>query len=304
MLLLLTLFPLALIGAAIAIADDDDDTPQQSDDQQVEGTSADDVITTATGDDIVTGGPGDDTLDGAQGSDIIIGDGGLDQIRGGDGNDLLLGRGGGDVVEGNAGDDWVEGDGGDDTVTGGRGADTVIGSEGADLIIGGNDDDVLIDGVVPGTPLDTATLELLRGGTSLLDIVGTDPLSLTDDLDADTLNGNDGADVLIFGKGDIASGEGGVDDFAMVTDGAASALDTARILDFEPTTETFALIVPADTAVMPTVTVQTQGLDAIVSVDGAELATIVGAAGQIDAADISIFTGVAPTLLDPKPPTA
>ena len=309
MLFLLTLLPLVLIGAAIADDDDDntDVTPSTSPsdgDDVITGTGSADDISALAGDDIITGAAGDDTLDGAQGNDIVVGDGGLDQIRGGDDNDLLLGRGGADTVEGNAGNDWVEGDGGDDFVTGGRGDDTVIGSEGADVLVGGNADDVLIDGVVPGTPLGLDVLEQLRSGTSLLDIVGTDALNYSDDLDQDILNGNDGDDVLIFGKGDLAIGEGGADQFAMVIDGVDSDLDVARITDFNPAFETLALIVPTDATETPAISITAQGDDAVVSVDGIEMVAIIGAAGQIDVDDISIFAGISPTLLDPNPAVA
>lgn len=100
---------------------------------------------------------------GGDGDDTIYGSAGDNTLAGGAGNDLLFGQHGNDRLLGGNGQDILGGGKGDDTLEGNAGHDTLTGGTGRDLILGGFGND-LIDSF---------------------------------DEEIDTVNGNDGVDVLL-----------------------------------------------------------------------------------------------------------
>lgn len=89
-----------------------------SDFENIEGSSAGDILT------------------GDSGSNLIVGDGGLDRLFGNAGNDRLQGGTGADELFGDAGADTLRGDSHNDLLEGAAGADTLVG--GATEARGGN----------------------------------------------------------------------------------------------------------------------------------------------------------------------
>ncbi|MGZ8363376.1 MAG: calcium-binding protein [Caulobacteraceae bacterium] len=112
------------------------------------------------------------TFTGTTGADTFSGGADADDISGDLGDDSLMGLGGDDIVTG--------GDGGD-RVYGGDGADYVAGQGGGDLVDGGDGDDTVSGGV--------------NGN----------------DLEADTINGGIGDDLIFAFANDVVSGGGGSD---------------------------------------------------------------------------------------------
>lgn len=85
---------------------------------EIDGTSARDVIHARGGNDEVDGHGGGDVICGGGGRDSLAGDAGNDEVRGGGGNDELDGNGGVDRLVGGAGFDDIDGGSGDDTCSG------------------------------------------------------------------------------------------------------------------------------------------------------------------------------------------
>lgn len=90
----------------------------------IEGTTADDVITTDETADFQTTA-GADEIFGLAGTDVIDGGDGDDIVHGGDDWDILSGGSGNDTIYGDAGDDFIFADAGSDTIDGGDGYDTL-----------------------------------------------------------------------------------------------------------------------------------------------------------------------------------
>jgi Ca2+-binding RTX toxin-like protein len=144
---------------------------------------------------LVSGLDGDDTifndtalpsmLLGGAGNDKLLGGSGNDSISGGDGKDKLFGRDGRDSLSGNAGNDTCEG---------GLGADRVAGNGGRDYLYGNGGNDRLYGGAQPDH------LYGQGGSNQLFGNGGHDWLYADREGDnggVDTLNGNDGDDVLV-----------------------------------------------------------------------------------------------------------
>lgn len=125
---------------------------------------------------------------------------------------------GDDVVLAGEGDDTIYGATGDDSVLAGKGDDLLIGGKGRDVLIGGDGDDDLrgYEGA-----------DALWGG----DFSMADG-ALVDDLDADTLSGGWGDDILIGGAKDLLTGGAKADTFYAIKNAAEE--DNAPIVsDFE-----------------------------------------------------------------------
>jgi Ca2+-binding RTX toxin-like protein len=189
---------------------------------------------------VVNGGDGNDaitvlaknteiagaTLNGDGGDDVLAGADSNDTLNGGDGNDRLTGAKGTDAMNGGAGNDtlvWNNGDG-SDRMVGGDGNDTaeVNGSPtlGDTFTLDPEPGGVKFQrtNLVPFT-LDTATERFqvngLGGNDSVTahDGVGALTLLTVDGgAGADTVNGSDGADLILGGEGnDILNGGSGDD---------------------------------------------------------------------------------------------
>jgi len=311
----IALLSLLGLGFLVAIFDSDDDPVTSAEDETppgqetptgqepvagltLPGTEEDDTLTGGDGNDTITGsggnddlfgGAGDDTIEGGAGDDIAQGNAGSDLIIGNEGNDVLQGRGGDDTVQGFAGDDWVDGNDGDDLVRGGAGSDVVIGGTGADQIDGRAGDDLLISGEGPGSPLTDEQLAAARDGTPVDEIIpAPSDQEFSDDGEADTLDGGTGDDILLFGAGDSATGGTGADVFGIFAEQEGEA-GPATIEDYVPADDSLFLYFQSDaTPADSTIDVADDGADAVVSVDGAEVARIIGAAGQVSMSDLEI----------------
>jgi Ca2+-binding RTX toxin-like protein len=85
----------------------------------------------------ILGTSGDDQLNGTSADDIIVGVAGNDRITGGGGNDLICGGLGNDRLEGGTGNDLMDGGAGDDQLAAGPGINVMDGGAGDDTIAGG-----------------------------------------------------------------------------------------------------------------------------------------------------------------------
>jgi Ca2+-binding RTX toxin-like protein len=72
--------------------------------ENVQGGSGADQINGSSADEMLSGGPGNDTINGGGGDDQIYGDEDNDTILGGDGDDIIEGGAGVDSIDGQAGD--------------------------------------------------------------------------------------------------------------------------------------------------------------------------------------------------------
>ncbi|MBY5932318.1 calcium-binding protein [Tateyamaria omphalii] len=263
------------------------------------GTAADEIINGLGANDQIEGGAGNDTIAGGDGSDIVQGQAGFDVITGNADDDLLQGRGGDDTLSGNRGFDWVDGNDGDDKVNGGLQGDTVIGGNGADLLSGGEGNDVVVGGELLSDPLSTTALEAIQGGATLNDaLTGVEigeTLDILDDNQADTLDGGNGSDLLVAGTSDSATGGAGDDTFAIL--GAKDQVGAATILDYTDGEDQI-IIVDTDGSETPEITVEADGDEARVFLNGTEVAVVVGAASTLTAADVTVTSALATELFD------
>jgi Ca2+-binding RTX toxin-like protein len=189
---------------------------------------------------VVNGGDGNDSLSVLAKSNEIV----TAALNGGSGDDVLTGSDTGDALEGADGNDRLIGAKGSDNMDGGTGNDTLVwnNGDGSDSIDGGAGNDTT---EVNGNPTlgDVFTLEPNAGRitfkrtnlvTFTLDasterfqvngLGGDDSLAASDGVGAltllsvdggagvDTVNGSDGADLILGGEGnDILNGGGGDD---------------------------------------------------------------------------------------------
>lgn len=190
--------------------------------QVVDGGAGNDEITTGDAAAFVFGGDGNDTLAAGEGAAGLYGGAGNDQLSasvsgayldGGAGDDQIAGGTGNDVLEG--GEHGAGQSAGDDTLDGGLGDDTLRGGYGADLLSGGAGADI-IDHL---------------GRTEEREIIQQHEFAWHIDGAADTLDGGEGDDTLIFDRTDTATGGAGSDLFWLYHDGADGG-DVADVTDF------------------------------------------------------------------------
>jgi Ca2+-binding RTX toxin-like protein len=179
--------------------------------------------------------------DATDGADEIEGNDLANELSGLDGNDTLLGHGGTDELSGDAGDDSLDGGADNDTLNGGADNDTLIGGTGADEMRGGDGDDVYyIDSIAVETVDGTRTQDgdeiweaqnsgndtvvtsvdlalenadlIIANVENLRATAGTKAIKLAGNGGNNTIEGNDGANVLDGGAGGIdtlVGGDGG-----------------------------------------------------------------------------------------------
>ncbi|MFO1171894.1 MAG: calcium-binding protein [Hyphomicrobiaceae bacterium] len=182
------------------------------------GTIGSDTILGDLGNDDLFGLKGNDTLKGGAGNDKLVGGDGSDKLSGEAGKDTLLGGNGNDRLDGGTGDDTLTGGAGNDTVIGGLGADKQAGGAGIDTIdysgvTGGTGVTIFLDGVAASAG--AASGDTLSGferaiGTAYQDTMqGTsgDDILIGGD-SSDNLYGSSGADTLLGGAGDDLLGPG------------------------------------------------------------------------------------------------
>ncbi len=308
MLIFAIMMPMLMAGMMMGGSDGDEAG------ESIEGTGGEDTLTGTEGSELLRGNGGDDLLQGLEGADtlfgnagedILVGDGGDDSLCSGDGDDIVTGNRGEDTIEGQGGNDWVSGDYSNDIVYGNEGDDTVLGGRGQDVVSGNNGDDVLFGGIITGVPLDTEELQNLRDGTSLADVLAEDgfEINMRDDMRQDEMYGGNGNDTLFVAGMDNAYGGTGADTFNIMADHTGSMMgmmSTASINDFTPGVDNVGVVVNDGDEDME-ITVSDEGEDAVVMGDGAVLARVLGAAGNLSAADISVMSESSITgLLDPN----
>ena len=121
-----------------------DETAEETEPGDFNGSADDDYIEGSGGDDTIFGMEGSDELYGKNGDDTLNGGAGEDYLSGGKGNDTLIGGSGDDFIAGKKGNDELYGDNGDDTLKGGAGEDYLSGGKGNDTLIGGSGDDFIV----------------------------------------------------------------------------------------------------------------------------------------------------------------
>lgn len=199
--------------------------------------------------------------------------GGDDSLIGTRGNDFVSAGTGDDTVSGGLGADHIFGEDGEDVLDGGKGTDTIFGGEGDDTLIGHNSSDYL-DG---GAGNDILYSDLEDGRVTTFD-------------GFDTVLGGDGNDSLHIAGGDIAVGGAGADSFYIYSDAQPSA--TATLNDFD-SSEDLVVIYYDELAgeAAPTLTISDSddGANTIASLDGIEVALLLGVNG-LTTADFALLS--------------
>jgi len=184
-----------------------------------------------SGNDYIYGGDAKDWIFGQDGEDDIYGDGGDDVIEGNDDNDVIEGNADNDTIEGNNGNDIIFGNAGSDHIYGEQGNDILLGDDGAvndtsatssdsgstdyiygqegeDKIFGGGGDDYLYgyeeDANDSGQQRD---IIIGDGGRitydSKFDFENVTKVEATSGSGGnDTIQGNEGDDIILAGAGD------------------------------------------------------------------------------------------------------
>lgn len=149
---------LAIYGSAGAYGPEPLDGTE-SDADEIDAGSGDDVVFSGGGDDLVLGGAGDDYLDTGMGADTVFGGDGNDRVwavwddiadyvDAGEGDDNVLAGGGDNILIGGGGDDTLAAGGGNNIFLGGDGRDFLVAGSGSAILDGGADDDLLIAGTL------------------------------------------------------------------------------------------------------------------------------------------------------------
>lgn len=317
MFALLAISSLLLAGFVFDVFDGDDDGGDGSSEDtlsdrndefsgtdqadQIDGGAGDDELNGGKGFDTLSGGPGDDVINGGPGRDVLEGDSGDDFLDGGSWNDTIGGGAGNDTLSGGRGIDVLLGNDGDDELNGGAWDDFLLGGDGSDILNGGAGSDVLnggfeeitkvgVDQGVDVSAETAAALEKLSEDDpdfydeATLEQLAADPrvpgLDLTErtELGFDTLNGGEGNDRLLLGAGDIGIGGSGNDEFVLST---AINTDPAIIQDYDAQEDVITVSYNAEDGV-PNITIASDDDDAILRIDGTDIARVVGAAGTIN----------------------
>lgn len=182
--------------------------------ERIVGTAEADTIFGLGGFDTLIGGGGDDTIDGGRdddfingdaGNDLLQGQDGLDNLRGGIGDDALFGGAEADFLLGDAGDDIIRGEDGDDLLRGGVGIDSYDGGDGFDRI------SFLENGTTQGVIANLRTGRIANDGHGNTErMVGVEALGVGT-VFRDVFVGDDAANALFGGQGDVLLGDAGDD---------------------------------------------------------------------------------------------
>lgn len=193
----------------------------------ITGTDYTDFLGGAGGDDLIDGAGADDDLHGGSGTDTLLGDAGNDTVHGEADSDEIHGGADADSLFGHDGDDQIYGGAGNDVGWGGLGSDELHGDDGADALHGREGDDTLVGGAGQDTLFGGWQNDLLDGRSG------------EETPETDYLNGGDGADVLVLGPGDIATG--GEDEDTFVA-GDWLTVDAATLTDFDATEDQLVIV--------------------------------------------------------------
>lgn len=215
----------------------------------------DDTLRATAGNDYINLGAGDDFTEALEGDDIVLGGDGDDRIFAGRGDDVVFGGAGNDLLEGSLGADTLNGGDGNDQLSGGRENDTLNGGAGDDILSGDRFDQI------SGTQ---------RG--------------------VDILNGDAGNDTLWLVGDDTGTGGAGEDLFRVFDTENPDA--SVTITDYNSAEDRIEVIYePEDGEEPPELTVfsPADSEDAVIALDGVQIATVTGAAG-LESDDISLTT--------------
>ena len=160
---------------------------------------------------------------------------------------------------------------------------------------------MLYGGIVTGLPLDTEAMQELSDGGSLQDILAERgfEINMRDDMRQDEIYGGNGNDTMFIGGLDNAYGGTGADSFNVMAD-HTGPMSTATIQDYTTGEDNVGIVVNDGDEDME-ITVSSDGEDAVVMGDGTVLARVIGAAGELSAADISVMSESSGAgLLDPN----
>ncbi|WP_437316086.1 calcium-binding protein [Sorangium sp. So ce385] len=123
-------------------------TGMDSELNEIDGTSGNDVLNGTAADDILSGLDGNDVIHGLGGHDDLYGDGGDDDLFGDQGNDLLAGGPGNDDLYGGEGNDHLIVNSGNDLLDGGNGSDTYYFDGGQGVIYNMDTNDANVDTLI------------------------------------------------------------------------------------------------------------------------------------------------------------
>jgi len=257
------------------------------------GGELNDIFVGGSGADIIDGGLGSDTAEYANSSAAVFvqldaagvttgigGDAAGDQLSN---IERVIGSAYGDTLYGSSADNRLEGRAGDDLLRGGLGADRLAGGDGFDTADYSTSSAAISIGLVysidpnavtTGTGGDAqgdqlSEIEAVIGSAFNDTIVGS--------VIANLLNGGDGDDLLHLMGADMATGGAGADRFDIQGSGGT-------IADFNPEDDRLVVVYDPELHPDPQISVSDDGADALVLLDGQELARISGAAGLSAAA--------------------
>ena len=202
--------------------------------------AGDDIVTTAAGDDKIVAGKGDDTVYSNAGNDTVYGREDDDTIYAGDGDDTLNGGEGNDSLHGEAGNDTIYGNNGQDYIYGDDGNDFLVGNSGNDFIYGGIGDDNIYandgnDNIYAGDGANFVDAgigdDILYGGSGIDSLYGGDGDDIIYGYDGnDILDGLIGNDTIHAGAGDdIINGNEGND--ILIADSGSDRIDGEKGAD-------------------------------------------------------------------------
>ena len=225
--------------------------------ENLTGSNMADILAGDSRENIIKGMDGDDKIYGGPGKNADNND----MLYGGRGNDMLFGGAGNDTLKGNAGNDMLNGGAGEDKFFGGAGSDMIYADTKDMLIVGGNSnaagdgqmaDDANTLGVDESgekNAMDTVSFAKLTGkdgvrvvlpiidSGAVLTFIEADPgvgieasiagiENIIGTSEEDTLNGNDGPNVIEGGKGgDSMDGGDGEDTLSYAGSGSLVSVE-------------------------------------------------------------------------------
>ncbi|MHA1215846.1 MAG: hypothetical protein ACTSPX_00790, partial [Candidatus Thorarchaeota archaeon] len=235
-------------------------------DDIIHGDGEDDHIYGNAGNDEIYGEAGDDTIDGGSGHDIVLGDSGtiVSGIKNaGDPGTavpevgLSTEHAGNDIIKGGLDNDWIYGQGGNDILIGDTGSvggssttanatagsDHLYGQEGEDKILGGGGDDNLY-GFLPDSSGSGSQRDIIVGDGGTITYGSQFDFNSVSQVRAgsssggnDTIQGNEGDDIILAGAGGDTSVHGNAGDDIILGDNGTINLNGGVLNDISTTGE-------------------------------------------------------------------
>lgn len=198
-------------------------------------------------------------------------------IEGTDDDDLIYGGHANDVIFGGDGNYTINGGSGDDQLRGGDGSNTINGEDGNDILFAGNGN------------VDQSSNTLSGGGGNDILYGSNEPQNF--------LNGGAGDDIIHMCGHDTATGGEGVDSYRSSADYSNGEVST--ITDYNAEEDQIIVEYATDSVNdsaldEPEVSININGDDAVVCLDGEEFIVVQGAANSLTIADILLQANLAP----------